>query len=124
MVQTNKEIVTGTRMGRNGEPINSYVSHNMGVSVRLSAQAPPKNAKREGPDVTISFNVSADAPGNTELELGQMAMSFPMISQEHNEPLEPGRPRVMLAMGSSSAAEQAKPFVYVFRYQFGPPETK
>ena len=124
VVQTNKEIVTGTRMGRNGEPINSYVSHNMGVSVRLSAQAPPKNAKREGPDVTISFNVSADAPGNTELELGQMAMSFPMISQEHNEPLEPGRPRVMLAMGSSSAAEQAKPFVYVFRYQFGPPETK
>jgi hypothetical protein len=47
-----------------------------------------------------------------------------MISQEHNEPLEYGRPRVMLAMGSASASEQAKPFVYVIRYQFSPPETK
>jgi hypothetical protein len=124
VIRTNKTVVTGTRMGRDGKPINSYTSHNMGVSVRLSAQAPPKNAKREGPDVTVSFNVAADAPGTTELGLGQMAMSFPMISQEHNEPLELGSPRVMLAMGSPAAAEQAKPFVYVFCYQFGPPGTK
>lgn len=124
MVRTNKEVVSGTTMGRDGEPINSYISHSMGVSVRLSAQAPPKSAKREGPDVTVSFNVSADAPGTTELGLGQTVQSFPIISQEHNEPLELGRPRVMLAMGSSSAAEQAKPFVYVISYQFGPPAAK
>jgi hypothetical protein len=124
VVQTNKEIVTGPRMGRDGEPINSYVSHNMGVSVRLSAQAPPKIAKREGPDVTVSFNVSAEGPGTTEIGLGQMVQSFPMISQEHNEPLELGRPRLMLAMGSPSAVEQAKPFVYVVRYQFGPAGTQ
>jgi hypothetical protein len=111
-------------MGRDEKPINSYTSHSMGVSVRLSAQAPPKNAKREGPDVTVSFNIAADAPGNTDLGLGQMAQSFPMISQEHNEPLELGSPRVMLAMGSPSAAEHAKPFVYVVCYQFGPPGTK
>jgi hypothetical protein len=124
MIRTNKEVVTGTRMSRDGEPINSYNSHSMGVSVRLSAEAPPENAKREDPDVTVSFNVSADAPGNTELGLGQMAQSFPMVFQEHNEPLELGRPRVMLAMGSPSAAEQAKPFVYVVRYQFNAPGTK
>ena len=124
VVRTNKEIVTATRMGHDGEPINSYVSHNMGVSVRLSAQAPPKNAKREGPDVTVSFNVSAEGPSTTEIGLGQMVQSFPMISQEHNEPLELGRPRLMLAMGSPAAAEQAKPFVYVVRYQFGPAETQ
>jgi hypothetical protein len=96
----------------------------MGVNVRLSAQAPPKETKREGSDVTVSFNLSAEAPGYTELGLGQTCAGFPMISQEHNEPLELGRPRVMLAMGSSSAAEQAKPFVYVVRYQFGPASTK
>ena len=96
----------------------------MGVIVRLSARPPPKEAKREGPDVTISFNVSADAPGNTDIGLGQMAEGFPMISQEQAEPLELGRPRVILAMGSSAAAEQAKPFVYVIRYLFGPPDTK
>jgi hypothetical protein len=124
MIRTNTTVVTGTRMGRDEKPINSYTSHSMGVSVRLSAQAPPKNAKREGPDVTVSFNIAADAPGNTDLGLGQMAQSFPMISQEHNEPLELGSPRVMLAMGSPSAAEHAKPFVYVVCYQFGPPGTK
>ena len=124
MIRTNKPIVTGIRSGRDGKTINSYTSHSMGVSVRLSAQAPPKEAKRERPDVTISFNLSADAPSETELGLGQACASFPMISQEHNEPLELGRPRVILAMGSSAAAEQAKPFVYVVRYQFGPASTK
>jgi hypothetical protein len=53
-----------------------------------------------------------------------MAAGLPMISQEHNEPLELGRPRLILAMGSSAAAEQAKPFVYVIRYQFGPTDAK
>jgi hypothetical protein len=124
LIRTNKEVVTGTRVGSDGQPVNSYTSHSMGVSVRLSAQAPPKDAKREGPDVTVSFNVAGDAPGNTDFGLGQMAQSFPMISQEHNEPLELGRPRVMLAMGSPSAAEQAKPFAYVVCYQFGPLGTK
>ena len=90
---------------------NSYTYDDMGVNVRLSARPPPKDAKREGPDVTISFQVSADAPGNTDIGLGQLVGGFPMISQEHNEPLELGRPRIILAMGSS-AAEQAKPFGY------------
>jgi hypothetical protein len=124
MIMTNKPIVTATRTGSDGEPVNSYTYHNMGVNVRLSAKRPPKEAKREGPDVTVSFNLSAEAPGYTELGLGQMCPGFPMISQEHNEPLELCRPRVMLAMGSSAAAEQAKPFVYVIRYQFGPASTK
>jgi hypothetical protein len=96
----------------------------MGVSVRLSARAPPKEVKREGPDLTLSFNVSADAPGNTDLGSGGMAIAFSMISQEHNEPLELGRPRVMVAMGASSVAEQAKPFVCLVYYQVGLPGTK
>jgi hypothetical protein len=124
MIMTNKPIVTATRPGSDGEPVNSYTYHNMGVIVRLSAQSPPKEAKREGPDVTISFQVSADAPGNTDIGLGQLVGGFPMISQEHNEPLELGRPRIILAMGSSAAAEHAKPFVYVVHYQFGSANTK
>ena len=104
MIRTNKPMVTATRTGRDGEPINSYTDHSMGVSIRISAQPPPREAKREGPDVTVSFNLSAEAPGDTELGLGQKCAGFPMISQEHNEPLELGRPRVILAMGSSSAA--------------------
>jgi hypothetical protein len=124
MIMTNKPIVTATRRGSDGGPVNTYSYHNMGFNVRLSAHAPPKEAKRERPDVTVSFNLSGEATANTDIGLGQMVGGFPMIVQEHNEPLELGRPRVVLAMGSSSAAEQAKPFVYVIRYQFGPPDTK
>ena len=68
--------------------------------------------------------MSADFPSHTELGLGLPARGFATFSQEHDEPLELGRPRVMLAIGSPSAAEQAKPFVYLVRYQFGPSETR
>ena len=124
IVRTNKPMVMATRVGRDGAPVNSYSDHNMGVSVRLSAQAPPKDAKREGPDVTVSFNVSADAPSNTELGLGQAVRSFPMIAFEHNEPLDLGRPRLVLAMGLPTADGRTKPFVYVIQYQFGPAKTR
>ena len=124
MIMTNKPIVTATRRGQDGEPVNSYTYQHMGVRIRLSAQPPPKEAITQAPDVTVSSNLSAESPGSTDLGLGQMVGGFPVISQEHNEPLELGRPRVVLAMGSSAAAEQAKPFVYVIRYQFGPPGSK
>jgi uncharacterized membrane protein len=124
MIGTNKQVMTSTRMGRDGSPLNSYVGHNMGIRVRLSAQVPPKDAKREGPDVTVSFNVSADAPSNTELGLGQTARSFPMIAFEHNEPLDLGRPRLVLAMGLPTADDRTKPFVYVIQYQFDPAKTR
>ncbi|MCX6923010.1 MAG: hypothetical protein NT154_07355 [Verrucomicrobia bacterium] len=120
MVQTNKPIVTATRMGRDGNPVNSFTYHNMGVIVQFSAQAPPEGTTREGPDVAISFVLSTDAPSQTALGLGQVALSFPVVSQEHNEPLEWNHPRLVLAMGSASASEQTKPFVYLVRYQFGP----
>ena len=123
-ITTNTPVAVGTRMGRDEKPINSYTYHNTGVRIALSDQAPPKDAGREGPDVMISFNMSTDVPSHTELGLGQPTRAFVTISQEHNEPLELGRPRVMLAIGSPSAAEQATPFVYVVRYQFGPPEAR
>ena len=86
--------------------------------------ATAEEAIHQAPDVTVSFNLSDESPGSTDLGLGQMVGGFPVISQEHNEPLELGRPRVILAMGSSAAAEQAKPFVHVIRYEFGPPGSK
>jgi hypothetical protein len=124
LIMTNKPIVTATRRGQDGEPVNSYTYQHMGVRIRLSAQPPPKETIHRAPDVTVSSNLSDESPDSTDLGMGQMAGGFPVISQEHNEPLELGRPRVILAMGSSAAAEQAKPFVYVIRYQFGPPDTK
>ena len=123
-IRTNKPIVSGTRWSSDGGAINSYTSHSMGINARISAQAPPKEAKRKGPDVTVSFDLSDEAPSGVEFALGQKCTAFPTISQEHNEPLEFGPPRVILAMGASSAVEQAKPFVYVVRYQFSSPASR
>jgi len=53
-----------------------------------------------------------------------MALAFPVISQEHKEPLELGRPRIVIALGSTSADEQARPFIYVVHYQFDVPENR
>jgi hypothetical protein len=120
MTGTNMPVVTAVTSGPDGKAINSYTSHNMGVSVRLSAQAPPKEAERETLDVNVGINLSDDAPGGAELGLGQKCLSFPLVSQQHTEPLELGRWRVLLAMGTASANAEVKPFIYVVRYQFSP----
>jgi hypothetical protein len=46
------------------------------------------------------------------------------IKLEHSEPLEFDRSLVMLAVSSSSAAEQTTPMIYVIRYLFSPPVGK
>jgi hypothetical protein len=122
MTGTNMPVVTAVRSGPDGKALNSYMSHNMGISVRLSAQAPPKEAERKSMDVNVAFNLSDDAPSDTELGLGQKCVSFPLFSQEHSEPLELGRSKVLVAMGSASASAQIKPFIYVVRYQFDLPK--
>ena len=122
--RTNKPVVMATSQGRHAAPVNSYFNHSEGVRFVLSARAPPKDAGRAGPDVMISLTLSSDAPSSAEFRLGQPATAFPTISQEHNEPLELGRPRIMLAAGSSSPAEQTKPWFYVVSYQFDPPQAR
>jgi hypothetical protein len=124
LLMTNKPVAMAARANRSGTPINSYTYRKEGVRFVLSAQAPPKDAGREGPDVLISFNMSTDVPSATELASGQPASGFATVSQEHNEALELSRPHLMLAAGSPSPAGEAKPFLYVIRYQFDPPEKK
>ena len=118
------ELVTGVRSSSDGESVKSYTSHSMGVSFRLSAQLPPKETKRTSPDVTVSFNVSDVASRDTEIGSGQKCEAFPLISQEHCEPLEYGRARFMLAMASASPSEKDNPSVYIVRYEFNPPQAK
>jgi len=120
MIMTNIPMVTAVRPGSDGEALKSYTYSNRGLRIGLSAKAPPKEAKRKGPDLTVSFNLAGEAASDTELGLGEPCVSCPVIAQEHSEPLELGRSRVMLAMGSASASGRAKPFIYVIRYQFSP----
>jgi hypothetical protein len=123
-VVTNEPLTTTTRNDPAGAPVASYTYHKMGVRVTFSAKAQPKDVGRQGPDVWMALNLSADASRKADLATGRSAAAFCTIAQEHNEPLELGRPRALLAAGSPSAAKEARPFVYVVRYQFDLPESK
>ena len=121
---TNKLIATGMRVAGDQKTVTSSTPRNLGLRVRLSAETPPNHAAPEFPSVMVSLNLSTDIPSTTELAFGQRALTFPVISQEHKEPLELGRPRIVIALGSTSAAEQARPFIYVVHYQFDVPENR
>jgi hypothetical protein len=123
-VMTDKPMTVATRKDLSGTPVNSYTYHKMGVRFTFFAKSPPKDAGRQGPDVLVSFNMSADSPSKTELGTGRSGAAFCTISQEHNEPLKLGRARVLLAAGSPSAAGPATPFAYIVRYEFDAPEKK
>jgi hypothetical protein len=123
-VGSSEPVVMGTRMNPGGQAINSIRYQNVGVIVRLSAQTPPPDANREAPDVKMAIQLAALAPSETEIAPGQKATATRTVSIEHSEPLEFGRPLVMLAVSSSSAAEQVTPAVYVIRYLFSPPVSK
>lgn len=123
-VETNKMITTGMRVASNQKPVTSSTSRKMGVRVRFSAETPPNQASGELPDVMMSLNLSTDVQTTTEVASGLRAMAFPVFSQEHQETLELGRPRIMVAVGLTSKAEQARPFIYVMRYQFDAPENR
>ena len=124
MIMTNVPMVTAVRPGSDGEALKSYTYSNRGLRIGLSAKPPPQEAKRKGPDVKVSFNLAGEAASDSELGLGEPCVSCPVIAQEHNEPLELGRSRLMLAMGSASATGRAKPFIYVICYQFSPPKAE
>jgi len=113
-------VVTGTRMSRSGQPINTTMRQNVGVIARLSAQAPPKEGDHSQPTVMMAVQLGASALSDTEIAAGQKATAMRNISLQHSEPLEFGHPQVVVAVRSASAGEQTTPTVYVVRYMFNP----
>jgi len=90
-ITTNTPVAVGQEWAATKSRSTAHLPQYGESGLRYRAQAPPKDAGREGPDVMISFNMSADVPSHTELGLGQPTRAFVTISQEHNEPLELGR---------------------------------
>ena len=107
----------------NHDAINSIAQRNVGVIIQLSA-VPPTEGDYRQPTVVMSVNFSALTPSDTEIGAGQKASAMRNIKLEHSEPLEFGRPLVMLAVNSSSVVEQVTPAVYVIRYLFSRPAGK
>ncbi len=117
-------VVTGARMSGTGETVKSITYHNVGVIVRLTAKAPSKESNRRDPDVTMAIQLAALAASNTELAPGVKATATRTLSLEHSEPLEFGRPLVMLSASTLAAGAEAPPAVYAIRYLFSPPAGK
>jgi hypothetical protein len=124
VISTNAPLVTGTRMSSTGRAMNSMAYQRSGVSVSLSAQASPKDARGEGTNVAMMVQFSTPTPGEIEMAPGQKATVIKSLSLQHSESLEFGKPRVALAVGLSSAGDHAAPIAYVVRYLFNPPITK
>lgn len=123
-VGSREPVVVGTRKTNTGQAINMISYQNVGVIVRLSAQKPLSEADHPEPNVSMSVELAALAHSDIEMAPGQKAVTTRTVSIEHSEPLEFGRPLVMLAVSSASSAEQTTPTVYVIRYFFSPPVGK
>lgn len=70
------------------------------------------------------FQLSALAHSDSEITPDHKAPATRTVAIEHSEPLELDRPLVMVAVSSSSAADQTTPMVYAVRYVFSPPMEK
>lgn len=104
-------VVTGSRMGQTGQAINMVRYEDVGAIFNISADMPVGGRR---PNVKISAEVAALGGGDVSLSPGVKAPSVQRVSIEHQESLEFGRTRVMLA--SSSVATGAR--TYVTRYVF------
>ncbi len=118
---TREPVVTGTRKNSAGDEINTVQYQDLGVIVRLSAQAASKEAKRKNPDVKMSVELAALAPSDTQVPPGRKTMVTRTLSLDHSEPLKFGRPLVMLAISSAAADARTPATAYVVRYLFSPP---
>jgi hypothetical protein len=117
-VGTREPVVTGTRMTSSGQSINSVQYHSVGAIIRLAGRIPPPETKRKRPEVTLAVELSVLSGTGTEIAPGLKAPSIRNVSMQHGEELEFGRPRVMLAVSSTSTEPKQPAAIYVFRYVF------
>jgi hypothetical protein len=82
----------------------------------VNLSAPATKAKR--PLVTVAVELSVIAHGSVEFIPGQKATITRNVMTENQAELEFGRPRVMLAVDSSSPDAKQSPALYVIRYLF------
>jgi len=117
-IRTSEPVVMATRTAPNGERINSVKYDDVGVILRLSADD-ATDVARKRTEVTLKGELAVLAVGNVELVAGQKAVSVRTLAFEHKDELEPGKPRVMVTVNSTSTEPTQPAAVYVVRYVFG-----
>ncbi len=120
---SSEPVVINSRMTDPGRAINSIQYQDVGIIIRLSAQSPPRDAERKGPDVTLAIELSALALSHVEIAPGRKAVATRKMSLDHTETLALGQPRTMLLVHSASTDPQTPPTTYVVWYLFAQPAT-
>jgi len=120
---SSEPVVISTRITGPGPAINSIQYQDVGIVIRLTAQPPPRDAERRGPDVTLAIELSALAPSHVEIAPGRKAVATRKMSLDHTETLALGQPRAMLLVHSASTDSQTPPTTYVVWYLFAQPAT-
>jgi hypothetical protein len=115
---TQEPTVTSTRMTETGSAINTVMYQRVGLIVGIAGNPPPKDSKRKGLDVCITFELSALADSGVELSPKVKAAVTRSMHLSHGETPRFGRPRVMLNVSGPGGGEKAQPVAYVIRYMF------
>lgn len=124
LVGSSEPVITATRISASGQPVNTVTHQNVGVHVRLSAEAPSGEAKGRNPGVKMSMGLSVLVPSGIELAPGVPATTTRSMSIEHEETLEFDQPLVVVTVYSEATQTQAIPTAYVIRYLFRRPVGK
>jgi len=111
-------VVMGSRTSQRGEAINTVTYQQVGAIIRLSGRIPPKETRRQGPDVTLSAELAVLGNSDVEMIPGRKATFTRNLSIDHTEELAYGQPRVMLAVSSTATDQQQPATLYVIRYLF------
>jgi hypothetical protein len=116
-IASREPIITGTRVTELGATINSVQYQQTGLIINISAGAPPKDSKRKGLDVEMRIELAALGDSGVDISPKTRAVIIRSVSIDHSEPLQYGRPFVMLNVSYPSKDEKAA-VAYVVRGAF------
>ncbi|MBE3095682.1 MAG: hypothetical protein IMZ44_00970 [Planctomycetes bacterium] len=117
-VGSREPFVTNSRMTESGAIINTVQYQQVGLIINMRAGQPPKDSKRKGLDVQMKIELSALCDSGLEIGPKTKAVIIRSVSIDHSEPLQYGRPFIMLSVSYPSKDEKASPVAYVVRGVF------
>ena len=117
-VGSREPFVTNTRMTESGATINTIQYQQVGVIINMRAGPPPKDSKRRDPDVQMKIELSTLCDSGLEIGPKTKAVTIRSVSIDHSEPLQYGRPFIMLNTSYPPQGEKASPVAYVVRGVF------
>jgi len=118
MIDSSEPVVTATRKTDTGRSINAVMHVHVGLSIAISGSQPPKESGRKGLDVQMMIQLAALGDSAVEVGAGGKTSAVRTVSIDHGEPVQYGRPLVMLNVTYPAKDEKGNAHAYVIRYVF------